>query len=104
MLDKAVEALIGYGALGIVACVAIIAAMRIYLDAREERARNREAEAALADRMVAKAETYALKAMENNAALRQLVEKLEEKLEREKMERERAERQLAAYNRGGRDG
>lgn len=96
MLDKALEALIGYGALGIVAVVAITAAVRIYLDAKEERARNREAEAALADRMVAKAETYALKAMETNEALRQLVEKQEERLEREKMERERLERILAA--------
>lgn len=103
MLDKALEALIGYGALGIVAVVAIGAVIRIYIDAKEERARNRQAEAALADRMVAKAETYALKVMESNEALRQLAERLEEKLEREKMDRERAERLLAAH-RGGRDG
>lgn len=101
MLDAVLKELLGYGITGLVSVVAILALVRVYSDAKAERERNREAETALSDRMVAKAETYALKAMETNDALRLLVEKQEERLEREKMERERLERVLA---KGGRDG
>jgi len=110
MLDEAAKALISYGALGVVALAAIAAAVGLYRDAKVERERNRVVErelhekyraehTAIIDRHVAKSETWNTRYHELAEAQVKVLERIEERLEREALDRERMERMV--HQRGG---